>query len=424
MAAMTPNIPQVIPQDVRRRLIITLFTTQSLFSAAQIVSFAVLPIVAVQIAGTDSAAGLPSTVTLLGRAAAAYPVGWLMDRLGRRFGLSIGFLLAAGGWVFSAFALGWGSLLGFLLGTLFSGMGRGIGEQARFAAAEVEEPARRAKAIGLIVFAGTVGAVAGPLLLSPSERWAIRYGFDPASGPFIAGAILAYLAFMLNLVFLRPDPMLVGRAIETAQPGHALPTGPGRTVREIFMDWSVRLALLSMVVGQLVMTTIMVITPLYMKKRGFDTDAISWVLMAHTLGMFGLASVTGRLIDRTGQVTMIGAGSIVLIASAVVAPLATNVPILALALFLLGLGWNFCFIAGSSLLSNALQPQERGRVQGASETLISLASGVGSLSTGSLFAVGGMLGISLSGLAFALLLLAATFWIARLYMQPLPEIGD
>lgn len=414
----------IVPQTVRRRLLVTLFATQSLFSAAQIVSFAVLPIVAVQIASSDAAAGIPSTVTLLGRAAAAYPVGWLMDRLGRRFGLSTGFLLAIGGWVLSALALGWGTLWGFLLGTLLSGMGRGIGEQARFAAADVETPDRRAKAIGMIVFAGTIGAVGGPLLLSPSEQLAIRYGFDPASGPFIAGAILTYLAFMLTVVFLRPDPMLIGRAIEAGLPGYAAATGPGRSVREIFADWSVRLALLALVVSQLVMTTIMVITPLYMSRHEYSTGAISWVLMAHTLGMFGLAGVTGRLIDRAGEVTMIAVGSVVLIASAVLAPLAPNVPTLALALFLLGLGWGFCFIAGSSLLSNALQPQERGRVQGASETLVSLASGVGSLSTGSLFAVGGMAGISLSGLAFALLLLAATVWIARLRAKPLPLAVD
>lgn len=414
----------IVSQAVRRRLLVTLFTTQSLFSAAQIVSFAVLPIVAVQIAGSDAAAGLPSTVTLLGRAAAAYPVGWLMDRLGRRFGLSTGFLLAMGGWVLSALALGWGTWWGFLLGTLLSGMGRGIGEQARFAAADVEMPERRAKAIGWIVFAGTVGAVGGPLLLSPSEQLATRYGFDPSSGPFIAGAVLAYLAFMLTLVFLRPDPMLVGRAIEAELPGYTAASGPGRSVREIFTDWSVRLALLAMVVGQLVMTTIMVITPLYMSRQEYGTGAISWVFMAHTLGMFGLAGVTGRLIDRAGSVTMIAVGSGVLIASAVLAPLAPNVPLLALALFLLGLGWSFCFIAGSSLLSNALQPQERGRVQGASETLVSLASGAGSLSTGSLFAAGGMTGISLGGLAFALLLLAATAWIARFRAKPLPIAGD
>jgi MFS family permease len=413
-----------VPTAIRRRLLVTLFAGQSLFSAAQIVAFAVLPIVAVELAGTETVAGLPATVTLVGRAIAAYPVGWLMDRYGRRFGLSIGFLLATLGALLSALAVGWATFAGLLLGTLLSGMGRGISEQARFAAAEVETPDRRANAIGWIVFAGTIGAVLGPRLMVPAEQFAIRFGFDPATGPFVFSAALAYAALMCTVIFLRPDPKVVGEALAGVTAGeNAAALGPGRPVREIFADWSVRLALLAMVVGQLVMTTIMVITPLYMSKNSYDTSAIAWVLMAHTLGMFGLAGVTGWLIDRTSQIAIIVAGSLLLMASAVLAPLATNVPVLALALFLLGLGWSFCFIAGSSLLSNALLPHERGRVQGASETLVSLAAGVGSLSTGVIFVQGGITGISAAGLAVSLVLLVATVWTARVHRHELPAVA-
>ena len=179
-----------------------------------------------------------------------------------------------------------------------------------------------------------------------------------------------------------------------------------------------------MAVGQLVMTTIMVITPLYMNKTDYTTDDIGWVLMAHTLGMFGLASVTGWLIDRFGAYVMILVGGLVLVASAILTPLATSLLPLAVALFLLGLGWNFCFVAGSSLLSAALQPIERGRVQGASETLVSLASGTGSLSVGVIFASGGIAGIGVTGLAFSVLLLIAAIWIARQTPRPAPAIGD
>jgi predicted MFS family arabinose efflux permease len=416
------RMPTTIPQSVRRRLMLTLFTGQSLFSAAQILSFAVMPIVAAQLGSSEAAAGVPSTVTLLGRAAAAYPVGWLMDRLGRRFGLSTGFILAAGGWLLSAVAIGWSSFTWFLLGTLLAGMGRGIGEQARFAAAEVETVDRRAKAIGLIVFAGTVGAILGPRLLVPSERLAILYGWDATTGPMIVSALLTYVALALNILLLRPDPMHIGKVMAGED---AAPAGDnGRPVRVIFGNWAVRLALLAMVIGQLVMTTIMVITPLYMTKHQYDTDAIAWVLMAHTLGMFGLASVTGWLIDRAGPVAIIAVGGGILLLSALLAPVAATLVTLALALFLLGLGWNFCFIGGSSLLSDALQPQERGRVQGASETLVSLASGLGSLSTGAIYAQGGMTGISLAGLAFAAVLLLATFWFMRMRTRPLAVTGD
>lgn len=407
--------------QVRRRLVAVLFAGQSFFSAGQIVSFAVLPIVVVSLAGTEAIAGLPATLSLIGRAIAAFPVGWLMDRVGRRFGLSLGFILCTIGSVLSALAIGWVSLIGFLLGITLSGMGRGIAEQARFAAAEVETADRRAKAIGLVVFASTVGAVLGPRLLAPSENLALFFGIQGEMGPFIVGAALFYLAFMVTVLLLRPDPLLVGKAMEAETPRTEHLPAAVRTLGNIFADWHVRLALLAMTVGQLVMTSIMIITPLHMNKTAYTTDDIGWVLMAHTIGMFALAGVTGWLVDRTSSTTIIGVGGLILVASAVMTPWASSLFLLAFALFLLGLGWNFCFVAGSSLLAASLRPGERGRVQGASETLVSLASGAGSLSVGPIFATGGITGIGMAGLAFSIALIFATIWIVRL--RPAPVIA-
>jgi MFS family permease len=304
-------------------------------------------------------------------------------------------------------------------------MGRGIGEQARFAAAEVETIDRRAKAIGLIVFASTIGAIVGPRLLAPSEQLAVRFGLMGEMGPFLVGGLLFYLAFMSTVLFLRPDPMLIGRAMEAERPkSDEELNAVTRSMRTIFADWNVRLSLIAITVGQLVMTTIMVITPLHMSKNGYSVDDIGWVLMAHTLGMFGLASLTGWLIDRTTPTLMIGAGAVVLIVSALLTPIAPNLWVLALALFLLGLGWNYCFVAGSTLLADALKPGERGRIQGASETLVSLASGLGSLSVGALFTYGGMVGISAGGLFFALLLVVAMLWISRMRVREIAAGAD
>jgi MFS family permease len=169
-----------------------------------------------------------------------------------------------------------------------------------------------------------------------------------------------------------------------------------------------RLAVLSLAVGQLVMTLLMVMTPLYMDHQQQTARAISWVIMAHTLGMFGLSSVTGRLVTRFGRLVVIVAGAVLLIASAVMTPLVSGVPLLAVALFLLGLGWNFCFVGGSALLDDAVTGPERGRVQGASEVVVALASGAGSLGAGLLFARWGMTLLGGTGLLLALLLLAAT----------------
>ncbi len=416
----TTSQTHIVPLAVRRRLLVVLFTGQSFFSAAQIITFGVIPIVATQLGGSEAVAGLPATITLLGRSIAAFPVGWLMDRLGRRFGLSLGFMLCVVGTIISALAIGWLSFTIFLLGVLVSGMGRGIGEQARFAAAEVEVPANRAKAIGWVVFAGTIGAIIGPLLLAPAEQAATGWGFSVGVGSFVVGAAFFYLSFMLTVLLLRPDPMFVSRAYEADQPKDNLrPPDDACPLRTIFAGWDVRLSLIAMTVGQLVMTSLMVITPLYMNKHDYPTSDIGLVLMAHTLGMFGLAGLTGWLIDNTSPRRMIGAGALVLLLSALLMPIATNLWLLATALFLLGLGWNFCFVAGSALLSASLQPGERGRAQGASETLVSLASGIGSLSVGLLFTYGGITGTSAGSIVFVVVLLLAMLYVARMRPQPL-----
>jgi MFS family permease len=155
----------------------------------------------------------------------------------------------------------------------------------------------------------------------------------------------------------------------------------------------------------------MVITSLYMRRNGHESSVIWWVIGAHTLGMFGLSGLTGWLISRFGRLTMIVAGSLVLIAACILAPLSTEVPPLALALFLLGLGWNFAFVAGSTLLSDHLQPAERGRAQGAGEMAVAIGAGIGTLSSGYLFGLGDMELVSLVGLAFSLALLAMTGWV-------------
>ncbi|MBP7960458.1 MAG: MFS transporter [Caldilineaceae bacterium] len=421
--SQNPIAPAVTPA-VRRRINGTLFTAQSLFGAATIATFPVLTILSANMAG-DAAAGVPQTVSMIGRAAVAYPIGLLMDRFGRRMGFSLGFMLAVYGLVLCAAAVRWDSFVVLCLGAGLLGMGRAASEQIRFAAAEVVTASRRAKAIGLIVFAGTVGAVGGPLLTAPSEEWAARFGLDAQMGSFLAAALLTAIALVIIFAFLRPDPLRLGLALaaeESAAEAHPVPLAPARPVREILGGSRVRLAIGAMVIGQMVMTLLMVITPLHMSQHAYDTQAISWVIMAHTLGMFGLSSLTGRMIDRLGPVPTIGLGAGILIVSGLMIPLGTGFWLLVSSLFLLGLGWNLCFIAGSSLLSDALAANERGRVQGTNEMLVALASGAGSLGTGTAFAFGGIIGVSAIGLAATLVLVTGVVWVQG--RTPLPAVGD
>ena len=303
------------------------------------------------------------------------------------------------------------SFIGFCAGAALMGMGRGGSDQGRYVAAEVHTADRRAKVIGLIVFAGTVGAVGGPALVAPSARLAEAWGFLGDTGPYLAAIVLYLIGLLTIFIFLRPDPKQISQTLEQENPT-ADANVPLRPLSQIFRQPIVLLAVASMAIGQLVMALIMVITPLHMDHNNHSTESVSLVIMAHTLGMFGLSSVTGWLIDRYGRIPLIVTGSAILILAGILAPLSVAVPNLAAALFLLGLGWNFCFIAGSSLLSDALSTGERARAQGASEVLVSLATGVGSLGTGCVFSQGGMTAVAAVGIALSLLLVALWFGTA------------
>ncbi|NKQ35486.1 MAG: MFS transporter [Chloroflexi bacterium] len=326
-------------------------------------------------------------------------------------------MLALLGAVTAVFAILSGSFLGFLVGAALVGMGRAPIDQSRYVAAEVYPHKRQAKVIGLIVFAGTIGAIVGPLLVVPSTQLMAWFDLAADAGPFVVAALLYLLALSAVFLFLRPDPKLIGAATEAEETHTDVLAAPARPLRQIFRQPSVILATASLIIGQLVMTMVMIITPLYMNRNDHSNQAISMVIMAHTLGMFGLSGVTGWLIDRYGRIPLIIAGSLVLAASAILAPVSTNVFVLALALFLLGLGWNFCFVAGSSLLSDSLSTNERGRAQGTSDMMVALAAGLAGLLAGVIFDWGSILAVATVGLVFSLSLLGVLFWF-RLSRRP------
>lgn len=398
------------PKSLQNRLMGTLFASQSVFSAAAVVSFTVLPIAAVAITGNEALAGLPSTVTLVARTLVAWPIGWIMDKLGRRTGISLGFGASVIGLALSAWAILTGSFLLFLVGAFINGLGRGTSEQTRYAAADIVVPGRAANAIATLVFAGTIGSVLGPFLNTPAQQAAAGRGLDPLAGPFIIGALITLIALAIVFLFLRPDPSSLSRKREAAVPAILQ---PARSLRELFSSSVVQLAVVALAISQLVMVMIMVITPLHMSHENHSTHAIEWVISAHVLGMFAFSNVTGRLVQKYGAYLVIAAGGGILVAAAILAPLAHTAWLLGVALFLLGLGWNFGFVAGSSLLAASFTGPEKGQAQGAAETLVAAASAIGSFAIGPSFQWGGYLAVSMIGLAASLCMLGVLFWQRR-----------
>lgn len=402
-----------VSQDLVRRLTGVLFAGQSIASLGMTSAITVGAIAADQLFGTPVAAGLPSTVFVLGAALGAYPTGRLMSRYGRRLGLTVGFGVGAIGT-----ALGAWTLIGFLPLLLFvahfmMGLARGAIDQGRYAAGDLVTQEHRARAISWVVLGGVVGGIGGPLFIGPASRFAAELGFDPLAGPYIVAALLFVLGTVMMFTLLRPDPRDIGRQLAESVT-EIVDNTPPRTFRQAFASVDVQTALTAMLLGQVVMVTVMVMTPLQMTEHLHHTlDDVAIVIAAHVTGMYASSIVTGRVADRFGHGRTILMGAILLILACVLAPFANDTLRLAIALFVLGVGWNFCFVSGSSLLTDSLRPNERPRIQGTNDLLVGLVAAAASLSSGIAFATIGYTGIALAGITLALSLFALTLWMTR-----------
>ncbi|HJS18076.1 MAG TPA: MFS transporter, partial [Anaerolineales bacterium] len=192
------------------------------------------------------------------------------------------------------------------------------------------------------------------------------------------------IAAILVFIGLRPEPRDVGREVARLYP-EEIPHGESRPISRILRQPAAITAVTAMALGQVVMVAIMVITSLHMEDHQHNRADIYTVISGHTFGMFAPSVISGWLLDKWGRGRMILIGSSTLLLACITAPLSPDVLPLAIALFLLGVGWNFCFVGGSTLLSDQLSPVERSRTQGTSDMLVGLASAVISLSAGFIF---------------------------------------
>ena len=396
-----------------RKLTWVLFANQSLASAGFIASATLNSIIGTKLGGSPSYAGVASAVYLVGAAFAASGWGYLMDRIGRRNGIVYGLLIGVIGNLLVLYALGTSSFLLFLIGMILMGITNAAVVLARFAAAEVNPPERRGAAISNVVVGGTFGAIVGPLLIGPMGNFARTLGMDELAGAYIATLVLFAVSAVVVFVGLRPDPGDLGKQVAALYPGLRL-TGEARPLLEIFRQPAALVAVTAMVLGQVVMVAIMVITSLHMRDHQHNLTNISAVISSHTLGMFAFSVLSGRLSDRWGRGPVILTGASTLLLACITAPLSPNVFPLAVSLFLLGLGWNFCFVGGSALLADQLSPLERSQTQGTNDLLVGLASATGSLGSGFIFAASNFTVIALvSGILALMPLIMSLVWIRK-----------
>ena len=384
-----------------RRITTVLFAAQCLASAAFIATSTVSAIAGMALSGQRSLAGVPAAASTLAGSGAAFLWGMLMDKMGRRPSLALGLLFGAAGAALCVWGITARSFLVFVGGMMLLGVANAAITLSRFVAAEVNAPERRGRAVSTVVLGGTVGAIGGPLLVTPAGHIAMQAGTGDLAGAFGAAVLLLLTAGAVIAAALRPEPLTLA-GLSTKQAGLNAERAPRRSISEIFRLPGAAAAVAAMVFSQAVMVGLMVITSLYMKDMNHGLGDISVVFSAHTIGMYAFSLVSGRLIDRWGRRQVILLGASVLLVACLTAPLTGNTIPLSVSLLLLGLGWNFCFVGGSTLLADHLRPAERGRTQGFNDLLVGLAAALGSLGSGLVSARFGYAGVGLAGAVLAL----------------------
>jgi MFS family permease len=239
---------------------------------------------------------------------------------------------------------------------------------------------------------------------------------DELSGAYLATLALFVIAAVVVFAGLRPDPRDLGKQVAAQHPDPVVGalTGEARPIFQILRQPAALVAVTAMALGQVVMVAIMVITSLHMRDHHHNLRDISAVIASHTFGMYAFSVISGRLADKWGRGPVIVTGAATLLLACITAPLSPAVLPLAVSLFLLGLGWNFCFVGGSALLADQLSPAERSRTQGMNDLLVGLASAIGSLGSGIVFAASSYTVIAIvSGVLVLILLLMAMFWLRR-----------
>jgi MFS family permease len=404
-AASTPtlDVPARELARLRRRTVWSLVAGVALGSTGHIAAVTVATLVARDIAGTTTWSGAPGATVVLGAALGAVVLSQIMVRWGRRTGLAAGYAIGVAGAILATISVVTASMPLLLVGTMVIGFGNASNQLSRYVAADLFPAARRASAIGTVVWGATVGAVVGPTLVAPAAAVATSLGLPELAGAYLVPIVFVGTATVLTLVALRPDPY----ALADTSSRHDHPDGARSTavsLRDVMRRPNVPVAMVSLVTVQVVMVLIMTMTPLHMTEHGHGLGAVGVVISGHTFGMFGLSPISGRLTDRFGSVPVILAG---LATSAAASVLAAVAPPdggvqLFVALFLLGYGWNLGYVAGSALLTQDLSLAERTRLQGVTDALIWSSAAAASLGSGVVVAAAGYATLGLLGAALVI----------------------
>ncbi|MEV0355307.1 MFS transporter [Nocardia sp. NPDC050697] len=390
---------------VQRRVLTVLVGSQILSGAGLAAGITVGALLAQDMLGSTGWAGVPSALFTAGSALAAVAVGRLSQARGRRVGLAAGYLTGAIGSAAVIAAAVAGNPIALFAALFVYGAGNATNLQARYAGADLADPAHRGRAVSTVLVATTLGGVLGPNLAAPTGAIAEQLSIPYLAGPFLLAGLAYIGAAAILTVWLRPDPLLTARVLaagttpDVTAAARSAVTGRG----------GVLLGALVMIVSQLVMVAIMTMTPVHMHDHGHGTAAAGFVIAVHVGAMYLPSPLSGLLVDRFGRATVAAASALTLLAAGVLA--ATTPPDslvwLTVALGLLGLGWNFGLIAGTAIITDTVPLATRAKTQGLVDVCVAVAGTTGGLASGAVTATAGYPVLTLAGGVLALAILPA-----------------
>ncbi|MFE6496302.1 MFS transporter [Streptomyces sp. NPDC057748] len=394
------------PAQAQPRILRVLVASQILSGAGLAAGVTVGALLAQDMLGSTSLAGLPSALFTAGSALAAVAVGRISQARGRRPGLATGYLTGAIGSAGVIVAAVLDNPVLLFIALFVYGAGTATNLQARYAGADLAAPGHRARAVSTVLVATTLGGVAGPNLAAPTGTLAEHLGIPNLAGPFILSGAAYALAALVLALWLRPDPLLLARSVAQAKEADAAASPAADTSEG---RGGVVFGALVMVLTQLVMVAIMTMTPVHMHDHGHGTAASGLVIAIHIGAMYLPSPLTGWLVDRYGRMKIAAASGITLLTAGLLAAAAPgdSIALLALALALLGLGWNFGLVSGTAIITDTVPLATRAKTQGLVDVSIAIAGATGGMASGIMVAATSYPALALTGGILSLALLPA-----------------
>ncbi|MGI8332207.1 MFS transporter [Actinomadura scrupuli] len=387
--AVTDDRPETsVAPGVQRRIIRVLTATQVLGGIGVATGVAVSTLAAASLSGSDAIGGLAQTSAVLGAALLAVPTARAAARGGRRTALIFAYGCGVLGAVITTIALALGTWPLMLFGLLLFGGGSTANLAARYSATDLSRPGHSARDLSIVVWATTIGSVAGPNLAAPAGRVGTWFGLPDQAGPYALAALAFGLAALGILAGLRPDPLRLAQKLRPAG-GPAPDRSLGAAWRTLRASRGGRVAVTAIVVSHTAMVALMSMTPVHLNHGGATVTVVGIVISLHIAGMFALSPLVGWLADQLGHLPVLLLGTVQLIAAAALAGTASahDVGQLSAGLILLGTGWSCGLVAGSALLTDSIAAEGRPSVQGLSDLLMNGGGALGGVLAGAIVAV-------------------------------------